>query len=519
MMMFKRLEIPYITGSWLRYLALLTTALAAILLVSVSGGFPPSSWYVLANVLSHLSLLWPAQKPRSSFSGADWQRNSADNLLDMGFDEPQATLAYVALTHDEETRPPVPSQNRTRVSRPSRPGRPRRAPTAPLETPPPPPRQVSPSHQPSVPYEPPMPPRQMSPILASDTHKGRPYASSSPAPYTTPLAGRNGAAPTVGIPLVGIQGADVRDGAGRADTRNGDAWLVDGRGGNGQAGNVRAARTTTTLTQQFLVPTRVLDKTAPATKNDIGIGWNPGIKRQNRPNEDAVLAVRATCTFNGQLLPLSLFVVADGMGGHSSGRIASHLTVQSMMQAVLPAVQNGDDLNSDSLVNALVDGVQWANQTLFEYREEHGVDLGTTVTAAMIVDSNAYIVNVGDSRTYLYRQGKGLEQITQDHSIVARLVANGTIAPDDIYTHPDRNKVYRGLGDKETVQVDWFIQPLQEGDYLILCSDGLWEMVRDPQIERILRATLPDASAASASLIEAALHNGGVDNVSVIVAH
>src|SRR5579884_1020965 len=149
MMMFKRLEIPYITGSWLRYLALLTTALAAILLVSVSGGFPPSSWYVLANVLSHLSLLWPAQKPRSSFSGADWQRNSADNLLDMGFDEPQATLAYVALTHDEETRPPVPRQNRTRASRPSRP---RRAPSAPLDTPSPPPRQASPSHSPSMPY-------------------------------------------------------------------------------------------------------------------------------------------------------------------------------------------------------------------------------------------------------------------------------------------------------------------------------------------------------------------------------
>lgn len=125
---------------------------------------------------------------------------------------------------------------------------------------------------------------------------------------------------------------------------------------------------------------------------------------------------------------------------------------------------------------------------------------------------------MGDSRTYVYRRDGGLAQITRDHSLVARLVSVGAIAAEDVYTHPDRNKIYRGLGEKDSVQVDWFIEPVQAGDYLLLCSDGLWEMVRDHEIEKILKRCLPDVSQASDALIKAALHRGGSDNVSVIVA-
>ena len=108
--------------------------------------------------------------------------------------------------------------------------------------------------------------------------------------------------------------------------------------------------------------------------------------------------------------------------------------------------------------------------------------------------------------------------MTRDHSLVARLVAVGAISAEEVYTHPDRNKVYRGLGEKDSVQVDWFTEPVQAGDYLLLCSDGLWEMVRDHEIEKILKRCLPDVSQASAALVKAALHRGGADNVSVIVA-
>jgi serine/threonine protein phosphatase PrpC len=111
---------------------------------------------------------------------------------------------------------------------------------------------------------------------------------------------------------------------------------------------------------------------------------------------------------------------------------------------------------------------------------------------------------VGDSRLYQYRAGVGLSQITQDHSLVAALAAAGIIRPQDIYTHPRRNLIYRCLGEKSHVEVDTTTVLLAAGDILLLCSDGLWEMVRDPQIAH--------------ALIQAALAGGGEDNVSAIVA-
>jgi len=249
-----------------------------------------------------------------------------------------------------------------------------------------------------------------------------------------------------------------------------------------------------------------------------GIGWNPGITRKQKPNEDAVMAVRSVSDARGHLCPIALYVVADGMGGHASGRVASHLATHSMMKSVLPAVQQGEELNDTFLMDTLTDCAHLANSVIHEYKEEHGVDLGTTLTAALLVESTAYIVNVGDSRTYIYRSNGKLAQITRDHSLVARLVSVGAISAEDVYTHPDRNKIYRGLGEKDSVQVDWFIEPVRAGDYVLLCSDGLWEMVRDHEIEKILKRCLPDVSQASEALIKAALHRGGSDNVSVIVA-
>lgn len=252
--------------------------------------------------------------------------------------------------------------------------------------------------------------------------------------------------------------------------------------------------------------------------DDVGVGFDPGITRKHKPNEDSVLVLRSTCTFQGRLIPLALYVVADGMGGHAAGQIASHIATHSMMQNVLPTVQHGEELTEEFLIESLVDCTHWANQAIYQFSQEHDVDLGTTITAALLVDSTAYIVNVGDSRTYLYRAGEGLVQVTRDHSLVARLVAVGAISAEEVYTHPDRNKVYRGLGEKDAVQVDWFVEPLGEGDYLLLCSDGLWEMVRDHEMEHILQRYLPDVTQASGALVKAALQHGGADNISAIVA-
>ncbi len=134
------------------------------------------------------------------------------------------------------------------------------------------------------------------------------------------------------------------------------------------------------------------------------------------------------------------------------------------------------------------------------------------MTAVMVSEATAYIAHVGDSRFYLYRGPTRLVQITNDHSIVASLVAEGIIAPDDIYTHPKRNQIYRSLGSGASVEVDASAIPLAAGDILLLCSDGLWEMVRNQQIAMLM--TTPSDTAHA--LIQAALAGGGEDNVSAM---
>jgi len=248
----------------------------------------------------------------------------------------------------------------------------------------------------------------------------------------------------------------------------------------------------------------------------VGTRSNPGIKRQHKPNEDSLFAAQGERVHNSQTQQFGLFVVADGMGGHANGQDASRQAIQTISEEVLPKISGNDPLNDEMLVQILVDGVQHANQAVHQRNMEQRADMGTTITVALIMGAIAYIANVGDSRTYLYRKTAGLKKITNDHSVVASLVEAGIIRPDDIYTHPKRNQIYRSLGEKPMVDVDWFKVMLQPEDKLLLCTDGLWDMVRDPTIEQILNA-VPDPSQTGNALIKAALEGGGEDNVSVIV--
>jgi serine/threonine protein phosphatase PrpC len=175
-----------------------------------------------------------------------------------------------------------------------------------------------------------------------------------------------------------------------------------------------------------------------------------------------------------------------------------------------------DGPDDEPFVRTLVRGVEQAHLTICQLNQERHEDMGTTVTAVLICDAHATIVNVGDSRTYLYRQREGLWQITQDHSLVASLVVNGEITPDEVYTHPQRHQVYRSLGMDGRFIVDWFITDVYTGDRFLLCSDGLWEMVRDSAIADILGRTA-DVRVVSEQLVQAALAGGGADNISVVV--
>jgi protein phosphatase len=231
-----------------------------------------------------------------------------------------------------------------------------------------------------------------------------------------------------------------------------------------------------------------------------------------------------------------LFVVADGMGGHLAGEVASQLAVETLesefsrspretrkldARARQAWEQGGDmaTLLADAPVYAAIqEAVQRANQVVRDYTQhfpDRARDAGSTVTMAVVKGWTAYIANVGDSRTYLLRDGI-LQQLTTDHSLVAGLVASGTIQPEDVYTHPQRNIIYRNLGSDSEVEVDITRQPLQSGDRLLLCSDGLWEMVRDPQITALLEGT-PDVWEACDRLVQTANENGGHDNITTIV--
>jgi len=251
-----------------------------------------------------------------------------------------------------------------------------------------------------------------------------------------------------------------------------------------------------------------------------------GNVRRSDPNEDSTLALHFQRVHESCCTPMGIFIVADGLGGHDSGQVASRVAVgiiaERMVRELLAAPlqeekESGSQrpLEEDDLVGLLRNTVEEANLALCQRNQQDKTDMGSTLTGYMIVGDHAYIVNVGDSRTYMLRGGQ-IYQLTTDHSLVGQLVAGGLIEPDDVYTHPNRSQIFRSLGDKPNVQIDVFKQQLLPGDILLGCSDGLWEMVRNPQIERILNAA-PDPQTACTQLIDAANTNGGEDNISAVI--
>jgi serine/threonine protein phosphatase PrpC len=252
-----------------------------------------------------------------------------------------------------------------------------------------------------------------------------------------------------------------------------------------------------------------------------------GNVRRSDPNEDSTLVLQFQRIHESISAPVGVFIEADGMGGHDNGQGASRMTIniiaermtRELLLAPLTTEKNGEPvkpLDEDALVSLLQGAVEDANNALCQKNAQEKSDMGSTLTGFMVVGDHAYIVNVGDSRTYMVR-AKQLYQLTTDHSLVAQLVASGLIEPDDVYTHPQRSQIFRSLGDKPTLQIDIFKQQLHPGDILLSCSDGLWEMVRNPQIESILN-NAPDPQTACAQLIDAANAGGGEDNISAVVA-
>src|SRR6266568_2900627 len=198
----------------------------------------------------------------------------------------------------------------------------------------------------------------------------------------------------------------------------------------------------------------VVDTRQLALVLQVGSALDPGLERRQRPNEDTLFVTHGVMPSpSASPKPFTLLMVADGMGGQAHGQEASQLAVQSLVEYVCGSLCS-KQVTSEALSPLLIEGVQYANRVVHQRNQEQRTEMGTTMTATLVVDTTAYVAHVGDSRLYHYRPAKGLSQITQDHSMVAALVAAGVNQPEDIYTHPMRNLIYRFLGEKSTVEVD-----------------------------------------------------------------
>lgn len=241
------------------------------------------------------------------------------------------------------------------------------------------------------------------------------------------------------------------------------------------------------------------------------------IGRQRRENQDSGFGMLSSLPREGADLPLGLFVVADGMGGHEAGGLASRLAVHAVAESVvsqfmLPVME---DNTTTVLQTLMIEAVQYANQVIWEHAQQHGTDMGTTCTAALLVGRALYVAHVGDSRAYLLEHGQ-LQQLTTDHSMVARFVELGQITPEQAHTHPQRNQLYRAIGQQPDVVVDFVYQPIGTASHLLLCSDGLWGMLTDAQLTHVMQHTIWPQDTCH-ELIARANLAGGEDNITAIV--
>lgn len=248
------------------------------------------------------------------------------------------------------------------------------------------------------------------------------------------------------------------------------------------------------------------------------VGRATDVGRVRNHNEDAMYIFVGEQEGSNAVPPFGLFVLADGMGGHQSGEFASALACrvvaeQLLGKVYLPMLGGMErDANQPPLRDILVDAISAANQAVAQSLPNSG----TTLTCGMIMGGRLLIGHVGDSRAYLLREGAEPQLLTNDHSLVHRLMEMGQLTAEEAAVHPQRNVLYRAVGQGTPLDVDIILQTLQRGDRLLFCSDGLWNLVPDPQLWEILAAAATPQAACN-QMVEAANAAGGNDNITVIL--
>lgn len=246
---------------------------------------------------------------------------------------------------------------------------------------------------------------------------------------------------------------------------------------------------------------QILGKCRISSRTDIGL------LRQYNEDNCFVCDVRTNTDELGVLVG-----VADGMGGHNGGDVASQLAVNTL--ASYYTLKGAPD----SLAERLVRVVERANQAIFEVSSENTglTGMGTTMTSMVLFPEEAIIGHVGDSRAYLWRDEQFI-QITEDHSLVAQAVREGILTPEQAARHPQRNIITRALGTRETVEVDSLTIKVQTGDVFLLATDGLHGFSTDEELSRIVKEHFDNTDEMTDELIQLTLEKGAPDNVTVVV--
>ncbi|GAB4429903.1 MAG: hypothetical protein Kow002_18460 [Anaerolineales bacterium] len=246
-------------------------------------------------------------------------------------------------------------------------------------------------------------------------------------------------------------------------------------------------------------------------------GTGQSVGRQRELNEDSLLAITTTLGGHTGNTPFGLYIVADGMGGHQYGEVASNAAVRTVAGYIMRKFHAYlFDLQPSPPNEPLQEMMQIAVRDAQKTIQREAPNSGTTLTAALVVGHQVTIAHVGDSRAYhLYHDGR-IEVITRDHSLVKRLEELGHISGEEAENYPHRNVLYRALGQGEILEPDIFTISFPKTGYLMLCSDGLWGVVPDEKMYTIIK-NAPDLNRACQNLVEAANAAGGPDNISVVL--
>jgi serine/threonine protein phosphatase PrpC len=247
------------------------------------------------------------------------------------------------------------------------------------------------------------------------------------------------------------------------------------------------------------------------------VGSAQSVGKQREHNEDALLTFNTLFASDGKSMPFGLFIVADGMGGHQQGEIASGIAIRSIASQLIHKVYMAllslpPSPPDESIQEILETVVQDTHRTI----AQDAPGSGTTLTVLLVLDKQMTIAHIGDSRAYSISPEGEIQVLTRDHSLVMRMMELGQLTEEEAAIHPQRNVLYRALGQGEPFTPDISTSPLPESGHLLLCSDGLWGVVPEEEIIKLVNSA-PGPQIACQLLIDAANTAGGPDNITAIL--